>query len=134
MKWLSKGVLFLEALALALVVKLLLTWGSLRQTRRILDRRVRPTPQPWPFGPRPVVWAVEAVGRRVPVFRNCLVQALVAWAMLRRRGFRPQIQIGVAQGEAGQILAHAWLELEGRVILGGPGSAQFQRFPGDLHA
>jgi hypothetical protein len=50
---------------------------------------------------------------------SCLTQALVAKALLERYGYEPVLKIGV--GRAGgdkRFAAHAWIELEGKVIIG----------------
>jgi hypothetical protein len=63
-----------------------------------------------------VAWAVEATARRVPE-ASCLTQALAADVMLRRAGATPQVRIGVAKDRQ-EFEAHAWLELDGRVLVG----------------
>jgi hypothetical protein len=67
-----------------------------------------------------VSWAMGAVARRLPGRMTCLVQALAAHALLRRRGFHSTLRIGVAEHEgAGEITAHAWLECGGEIVVGG---------------
>jgi SAM-dependent methyltransferase len=61
-------------------------------------------------------WAVGAVGSRLPG-TTCLVEALAADCMLRRRGYSPAVRIGVRRG-ARIIDAHAWVELEGAIVTG----------------
>lgn len=48
---------------------------------------------------------------------TCLVQALAAQLLLTRHGHMADLQIGVSQAKGFE--AHAWLEFEGRVVLGG---------------
>ncbi|MGA2383794.1 MAG: lasso peptide biosynthesis B2 protein [Gemmatimonadales bacterium] len=67
-----------------------------------------------------VAWAVAAVARRLPGM-TCLVQSLAALALLRRRGYRPELHIGVrgrGSGAAVPLDAHAWVECDGRVVAG----------------
>lgn len=71
---------------------------------------------------RAAVWAVEAVSRRALRDRPCLTQALVARHLLRRRGVETTLEIGAVRDGAGDVVAHAWLERDGRVVLGGEGS------------
>ena len=63
---------------------------------------------------------ITSVGRRLPCRITCLVEALAAQAMLRRRGRESVVRFGVrARVErAATIEAHAWLEHDGTVILG----------------
>jgi hypothetical protein len=65
-----------------------------------------------------VVWAVEAVGRAIPGMKNCLVQAIAAEAILVRTGHRCELRIGAAKTGPDELIAHAWLESEGRVLIG----------------
>lgn len=66
-----------------------------------------------------VVWAVEAVAWRFGPFHNCLVKSLAGQRVLAKRGRHSQVRIGVAKdGRRERLDAHAWLELDGRVILG----------------
>ena len=74
----------------------------------------------WSVTPTPVdriVWAVEAAGRAIPGMKNCLVQAVAAEAMLTRAGHPCELQIGAAKNGP-ELIAHAWLESEGRVLVG----------------
>ena len=64
-----------------------------------------------------VVWAVEAISSRVPG-TTCLVEALSAECMLRRRGHAPVLKIGVRRCAAISIEAHAWVECSGAVVIG----------------
>jgi hypothetical protein len=85
-----------------------------RRTRDLAERLGRAHRR----GPAPdrTAWAVEATARRIPT-ASCLTQALAADVMLRRDGHRPQIHIGVSKDRAA-FEAHAWLELDGRVLVG----------------
>jgi hypothetical protein len=78
--------------------------------------------------PARVSWANGALSRRLPGM-TCLVQSLAAHALLRRAGCHAQLRIGV-QAPAGRatkpLEAHAWVECEGRVVVGDvPGLAEY---------
>jgi hypothetical protein len=66
-----------------------------------------------------VRWAITAVAARFPT-ATCLVQALAADAILRRRGLAPELHIGVRSRDnrARPIEAHAWVECDGSVAIG----------------
>jgi hypothetical protein len=66
-----------------------------------------------------LVWAVRTTAAYIPG-TSCLTQALAAKYQLERSGRRSRIHIGVAK-DNGQFLAHAWLECEGKTVLGGGG-------------
>jgi hypothetical protein len=67
---------------------------------------------------RSVIWAVEAASRRVPR-ASCLTQALTAQVLLSRIGHPTELRWGVTRQPDGQFAAHAWLELNRRVLIGG---------------
>ena len=75
-----------------------------------------------------IVWAVARASRSVPQ-ATCLTQACAAQILLTRRGYPASLRIGVAKGEGGQFEAHAWVETQGRVVLGGPQLARFTPLP-----
>ncbi len=65
-----------------------------------------------------VVWAVSRLGTLAPQILNCLPQALTVQTMLRRRGTEGDLCFGVKITPEGQVKAHAWVEWEGRPIIG----------------
>lgn len=79
-------------------------------------------------GPRPeipvLVWAVRASGRRLLWKNPCLTEAIALWGLLRRHGYESRIRIGVARHGAGSFEAHAWVERDGEVLIGGPRSPE----------
>ena len=54
---------------------------------------------------------------------NCLIQALATRAVLAHYGQRSNIRLGVVKSEV-SIDAHAWVEVDGRVIIGRNPNAQ----------
>jgi len=74
---------------------------------------------------RRVRWAVEAIARHSPIALVCFPQTLAGYTMLRRRGVRSTMVYGVAHSAAGKLMAHTWLVVGDRVVLGGEDSAQF---------
>ncbi len=69
-----------------------------------------------------IVLAVNRANRFVPGKGTCLHEALAGQLMLAARGFPTRLQIGVKKGEDGQLIAHAWVEDRGAVVVGGPAS------------
>ena len=92
-----------------------------RILRRLVESLSRPTawlPATDRFSTARIVWAVELVSRYVPA--TCLSRALSAQVLLARRGYPVVLHVGaVKEGE--RFLAHAWLESEGQVVIGGHG-------------
>ena len=66
-----------------------------------------------------IAGAVEAASRHMPGEKTCLTQALAAQTLLVRQGYPALLHIGAAKGEEGQLQAHAWVESEGRIVIGG---------------
>ncbi len=63
-------------------------------------------------------WTVHIAGRYTPGVAKCLVRALTAQLLLTRYGYPHQLHIGVAKSAADTLEAHAWIEYQGRVIVG----------------
>jgi hypothetical protein len=70
------------------------------------------------LSPDRIAWTVGVVSSYIPA-ATCLTQALAAKVLLGWRGWPSQLRIGVAKGARGQLEAHAWLECQGRILIGG---------------
>lgn len=115
--------LLLRAAALVAAVRAGLTLLRFPATRALAAAAARPrTPAVPPPSPEAIAGAVAAAGAVVPA-ATCLTQALAAKVLLGQSGYPGSVVIGVARGPHGQIEAHAWVELDGRVLLGGPREA-----------
>ena len=66
-----------------------------------------------------VVQYVGGVARYMLPNRPCLPQALVVQFLLQRKGYPTTLHIGVAKDPGGGLMAHAWVEDAGRVLIGG---------------
>lgn len=66
-----------------------------------------------------VAWAVAVTSRYMPGAPSCLPRALMAQALLARRGYPACLRIGVARSKGRQLQAHAWVEIQGRMVIGG---------------
>jgi hypothetical protein len=64
-----------------------------------------------------VRWAMHHAQRVVPK-ATCLPQAVAAEALLTRGGLPAHLQIGVKKTSDGKITAHAWVESDGRIVVG----------------
>jgi hypothetical protein len=76
-----------------------------------------------------VVWAVQTAGRVFSVFSTCLTNALAAHVLLARRGYLSNLRIGVTRDQKGEFTAHAWLERQGAILIGGDASDGFTPMP-----
>lgn len=88
-----------------------LAWARMAATRRDNPGVQLPAPA--------LVWAVQAIGRRLFRKSPCLPQALALWILLRRHGHAGQLRVGVAREGADGFEAHAWVEHGGQVLIGG---------------
>ncbi|HYK04835.1 MAG TPA: lasso peptide biosynthesis B2 protein [Thermoanaerobaculia bacterium] len=75
------------------------------------------------LSPERIARAVHAVAQRLRG-TTCLTEVLAAAYLCSRYGHAATLRLGVGRSEAG-IAAHAWLESEGRAILGEPEPGTF---------
>ena len=113
-----------------LLVKSILLLGAVRlglrllpfqTSRRLLARMVPPTSELQKVDQAPidqVIWAVTVASRFVPA-ATCLAQAMATEVLLSHCGHPASLRIGVARSEEGQFQAHAWVECQGRTVIGG---------------
>ena len=67
--------------------------------------------------PERAAYCVELASRLQPLHPTCLKKALVLYALLGRKGFDVHVIIGAAR-DGDRLEAHAWLEHQGRILLG----------------
>lgn len=109
--------LFAEAALLLPAVRLLQQTLPFARWRRLLargapaaQRRDRPSPDQ-------LARAVERA-RRLPGKYKCLPAAYALHVLLHRYGYASTVQVGVAHDQNGSVEAHAWVEHEGRILIG----------------
>ena len=111
--------LFLEALAALVSARLTLLVRPFSVTWRALMERKAPSPAEASAAVEPalVTRAVRRASRVIPGSR-CLPQALATHTMLARRGIASDVRFGVARDGQRGFEAHAWVELDGAVVIG----------------
>lgn len=75
--------------------------------------------EPDQFSIGKTVWAVEVISWHMPGGVKCLARALATQVLLSRYGYSTQLCIGVAKDKQGKLEAHAWVESQSRIIIGG---------------
>lgn len=65
-----------------------------------------------------IAWAVTAASRYV-VKATCLTRALTLQVLLQKQGYDATLRIGVIRNEESLLQAHAWVESQGKVLIGG---------------
>jgi hypothetical protein len=117
--------LLVEATLLVAVIQLGLGRLPFTMLRRVVTR-VRGNGRRPVVGPRvfadQVVWAVTAASHRVPGPTTCLSRALAVQVLLARGGYPSRLHVGVVRGKQGEVDGHAWVECEGRILIGGSAS------------
>ncbi len=115
-----KKLLVAEAVRGLLRAKILL---ALVPVRKLLGEPLAgaevPVPDPAPAFLAEISWAVNAVSKVLRLSNICLVQALAARRMARRRGVATTLFLGVGRDDAGKLVFHAWLRYGDRVVTGG---------------
>jgi hypothetical protein len=66
---------------------------------------------------RKVTWAIKSASIFVPR-ATCLTQGISVVLLLGQLGQLAHLKIGVAKGTSQDLVAHAWVESHGRVVLG----------------
>ena len=64
-----------------------------------------------------IAWAVKLSSEYLPR-ATCLTQALTTLVLLKRGGGLGHLKIGVAKDDNGKLQAHAWVESNGRIVIG----------------
>lgn len=112
----EERVLLLRAIVTLGLARIGLWIMPVKHVRRLLapsTRRKMPTaPTPARIG-----WAVGASRRVVPK-ATCLPQALACESLLTRFGYDSQLRIGVTKTTDVALEAHAWVECQGRIVIG----------------
>ena len=133
-RWLSlapsQRLLVIEAAFILVVVRAGLRLISFREMNRMARYFSRPNllfKGTDKQAPEQVIWAVDRVGLALLGQNSCLAMALAGQILLGRRGIQSRLRIGVKKTEDGSLLAHAWLEGEHGILLGGA-SSDLQRY------
>jgi hypothetical protein len=117
----SDWLLLIQSGLVVAAIRLALWILPFRSWRQILTR-IAPLRSPSRQGNEQIItrtaWAVERVSRLVPA-ATCLTQALSTHVLLRRRGIPTRLTIGVALDRARGFMAHAWVENQGKIVIGG---------------
>jgi len=69
-----------------------------------------------------IAWAVAVAARYIPGSK-CLVQALAGRKLLACYGFSSTVHIGVAKDSKNWLNAHAWVDANGKTVIGGDTAA-----------
>jgi hypothetical protein len=111
-RWLLLGLM----MALPVIAALLRVFGVVRTRRWLVQSSGNATPRTANSddlqSAERLARLTDIAGRRGAVTATCLRQSLLIYWLLRRRGFAPELKIGVRKEQAA-FDAHAWVELAG---------------------
>lgn len=125
----SEQWLLAKTLALVVGVRLGLSFLRFATLSRLLARRMAPVVgREREIPVERIAWSVRVASRFVPK-ATCLTQALTAQTLMARRGYPGELRIGVARDGKGVFNAHAWVEYEGRIVIGELGYEEFTPLP-----
>ncbi|NER80530.1 MAG: lasso peptide biosynthesis B2 protein [Leptolyngbya sp. SIO1D8] len=65
-----------------------------------------------------IVWSVNVASRYLPGKTKCLARALATQVLMNGHRYVSELRIGVDKTPEGEFRAHAWIEYQGRVIIG----------------
>jgi hypothetical protein len=114
--------LFFKTVAVLAFIRVCLWVLPFRTVKKVVNRLAPEITRQWewinPNDLRRVAWSVTSGSSLVPG-ATCLTQALTTQIILRRWGIPSDLVIGVNKTETGQFEAHAWVEYDGQVVVGG---------------
>jgi len=121
--------LLLKAAGLLAAIRFSLYLFPFPAVRPLLDRASKASQRLLVDPPRVehLAWAVTVAGGVIPRGGHCLSQALALHILLARRGFPSKICYGVQREPGAPFMAHAWVEHDGVVLIGGNNLNRFIR-------
>jgi hypothetical protein len=102
--------------AIALSLRIVRMTPLLGRLGRLADAMTVPVPASDPSATIRRTRRLLALAARRGIYRgNCLSRSTTLWWLLRRRGVRTDLRIGVCV-ENDDLVAHAWVERDGKII------------------
>jgi Transglutaminase-like superfamily len=124
--------LLITSLLLLGIVRMGLWLLPFQTLRRLLAHTTREVAGAWggdQASINQVARAVTVASRYIPA-ASCLTQALATQVLLSQRGHQASLRIGVARSYVGEFQAHAWVECQGKIVIGGAQAlSRFTSFP-----
>ena len=113
----AQWLVVLTSLPLVPATQISLRFRGFSRTAVALARRSQRRAIPAdPKDVREVAQAVDLVAGRAVIGARCLGRSLVLWFLLRRRGVDAELVIGANRPNAGELEAHAWVEVSGEPV------------------
>jgi Transglutaminase-like superfamily len=121
----SKKLLLFETVCLSFIARILVFLVPFNYTKRLLGLKpyekeaLKKANFIVQSGQGRVIWSmINTLHRFFPWQDTCLVQAITAKLLLKRRNNDSVIVMGLKKGETGELKAHAWLLHQDGVVTG----------------
>ena len=108
-------ILFMETLLLLTMLRILLQFLPYKQVSDLINKLNFKSNNEIPLAV--VRQAILSVSKHVSFARNCFIKAIAGNILLKKYGHSTTMHIGAFK-EEDKLKAHAWLEINGKVILG----------------
>ena len=122
--------IFFHALYLLARYRILLFWTPIKDLFdhvHSLSHNILPTPGA--ISPARMARLIQVTSHLVPG-STCLSNALAGQILFAGHGHKTQLHIGVARDEHNTLEAHAWLSLDGTILMGNlPDLSRFTELP-----
>ncbi len=110
--------MLLKAVVVLGAVRLTLRFAKFPVADRLFRISRRHSSTAVALAPEALAWSVATAGRIVPAGGHCLSQAMALQILMARQGMHATIRYGVQQIPGVPLAAHAWLEYQGRLLIG----------------
>jgi Transglutaminase-like superfamily len=100
------GFLFLNFPLLQAILRRISEFGSDMSTKSVISIEQ-------------IVWCVEVSTQLSPGGAKCLARALTVETLMKQNGYAPILKIGVIKNNIEEFKAHAWIEHQDKVVIGG---------------
>ena len=97
----------LSVVPFKVLLSFLRSWREGRASGHVLD----------PKRVKRAMWGIRVISPYIPGV-TCLTQALAALMLLGTFDQTVSVRIGIAKEEGGDLIAHAWVETEGKIVMG----------------
>lgn len=119
---LAKKKLIIEATGLIIITRLGLYLTSVQKLQSFYQRfsNIDNSQNPGKCSSEAdIAWSINSIGQKLFKDDTCLVIAIAGQALLNYHGIPARLQLGCLLAEDKSIFAHAWVECEGEVVIGG---------------
>lgn len=117
---LSEKILYAEAFLAVISTGFILRLVPFRFIRKSLAKRLSSDVVEGPVNWTEIHKIVRSVNffSRFHPFASCLSKSIAALLLIKHNGGNAVLKIGVAKDEDKNFMAHAWLETNGRIVIG----------------